>query len=287
MQSNILSLKIDVDTYVGMKNGVPRLLSILADFGAQATFYLSMGPDSSGRAILQLIKNPLFLKKMLRTRATRLYGFRTALYGTLLPSPKIAISFPELVQRILSEGHNVEFHAWDHRRWQDDLSKQSTSWISAWFDKGISAYTRIVGHQPASFGAPAWLIDDRSLKIVRTYPFRFLSCSRAESPFIESLTGIPEIPSDLPCLEEIGVENGISMILSRLKRGGVHVLPVHAEAEGGIWDVHFINFLQELQKMDYDIVKMDGILDLLKTDSLPRRKYRMELLPGRSAPCAL
>ncbi len=287
MQSNILSLKIDVDTYVGMKNGVPRLLSILADFGAQATFYLSMGPDSSGRAILQLIKNPLFLKKMLRTRATRLYGFRTALYGTLLPSPKIAISFPELVQRILSEGHNVEFHAWDHRRWQDDLSKQSTSWISAWFDKGISAYTRIVGHQPASFGAPAWLIDDRSLKIVRTYPFRFLSCSRAESPFIESLTGIPEIPSDLPCLEEIGVENGISMILSRLKRGGVHVLPVHAEAEGGIWDVHFVNFLQELQKMDYDIVKMDGILDLLKTDSLPRRKYRMELLPGRSAPCAL
>ncbi len=94
-RKNILGLKIDVDTYMGMRQGVPRLLSILSHFDIQATFYLSMGPDASGRAILQLIKNPRFLKKMLRTNAGRLYGIRTALYGTLLPSPMIALSFPE------------------------------------------------------------------------------------------------------------------------------------------------------------------------------------------------
>ena len=104
-KKNILGLKIDVDTFIGMKKGVPRLLSTMARFGIKGTFFLSMGPDSSGRAVFQLIKNPLFLKKMLKTGAGRLYGIKTALYGTLLPSPMIALSFPELVEEIISEGH--------------------------------------------------------------------------------------------------------------------------------------------------------------------------------------
>jgi len=95
----ILGLKVDVDTYVGMKKGVPRLLRTLKDFGVKATFFLSFGPDSSGRAVVQLVKNPLFLKKMLRTGAGRLYGWKTALYGTVLPSPMTALSFPTLSVR--------------------------------------------------------------------------------------------------------------------------------------------------------------------------------------------
>jgi len=120
----ILGLKVDVDTYAGMRDGVPTLLSILADAGLRATFFLSVGPDASGRALFQLFKNPRFLKKMIRTGAPKLYGFRTALYGVFLPSPMIAASFPHLVKRIIAEGHEVQFHAWDHRRWQDDLPER-------------------------------------------------------------------------------------------------------------------------------------------------------------------
>jgi len=90
-KKKVLGIKVDVDTYAGMKNGVPRLLEILENFDIKGTFFLSVGPDASGRAILQLLRNPLFLKKMIRTNAVGLYGFRTALYGTLLPSPMIAL----------------------------------------------------------------------------------------------------------------------------------------------------------------------------------------------------
>ncbi|MEN6509620.1 MAG: 4-deoxy-4-formamido-L-arabinose-phosphoundecaprenol deformylase, partial [Smithella sp.] len=90
----MLGLKIDVDTYWGMRNGVPRLLRTLKDFHVQGTFFLSIGPDNSGRAVLQLIKNPRFLKKMMRTKAASLYGWKTAFYGTLLPAPMIALSLP-------------------------------------------------------------------------------------------------------------------------------------------------------------------------------------------------
>ncbi len=170
-KKGILGLKIDVDTYVGMKRGVPRLLSVLARFGMQATFYLSMGPDASGRAVLQLLKNPRFLKKMVKTNAGRLYGMKTALYGTLLPSPMIALSFPEVVEEIVLAGHEVEFHAWDHRRWQDELPARSSAWIEDWFEKGLTAYRNLVKKEPLSFGAPAWLIDDRVLGDRRKIPF--------------------------------------------------------------------------------------------------------------------
>jgi hypothetical protein len=161
----VLGLKIDVDTYQGMKNGVPRLLDILKDFSLKGTFFLSIGPDASGRAILQLLKNPLFLKKMLRTNAPGLYGFRTALYGTLLPSPMIALSFPGHVRRILDEGHEVQFHAWDHRRWQDDLGEKPREWIEGWFERGIEGFRSLTGRRPEAFGAPSWRIDDRVLEV--------------------------------------------------------------------------------------------------------------------------
>jgi undecaprenyl phosphate-alpha-L-ara4FN deformylase len=286
-QKKILGLKVDVDTYIGMKRGVPRLLSILSRFNIPATFYLSMGPDASGRAILQLIKNPLFLKKMFRTNAGRLYGMRTALYGTLLPSPMIALSFPDLVQEILSSGHEVEFHAWDHRRWQDELLTRSSDWIKGWFEKGVEAYRRLVKKEPSSFGAPAWLIDDRVLEIIGQYSFQYLSCTRAKEPFIHEKTGLMEIPSDLPCFEEMGVPLGISSILKILEDEELHVLPVHAEAEGGIWDKYFIELCEKILERNYKVLPLSQIKTILEKEPLPTRKYRMELLPGRSTPCAV
>lgn len=246
-----------------------------------------MGPDASGRAIFQLIKNPRFLRKMLRTNAGRLYGMKTALYGTILPAPMIALSFPELVEQIVAAGHEVEFHAWDHRRWQDELSKRPSEWIENWFEKGIMAYRRLVKKEPSSFGAPAWLIDDRVLEIAAKYPFQYLSCTRAEQPFIHETSDLMEIPSDLPCFEEIGASQGVARILQILKNGGIHILPVHAEVEGGIWSRYFIELCEKLQSLNFQILPLSEIKTLLESEALPVRKYRMELLPGRSNPCAV
>lgn len=286
-KERVLGLKIDVDTYRGMKEGVPRLLAILSRFGWKGTFFLSMGPDSSGRALFQLFKNPLFLRKMLRTRGPRLYGMRTAFYGTLLPSPLIGLSFPDLVSKILSEGHEVEFHAWDHRRWQDELPGRSYGWIEDWFEKGISAYRQMMGKAPRSFGAPGWLIDDRVLQIVKNYSFDYLSCTRAPEPFIHEPCDLVEIPSDLPCFEELGPPEAMATILRILGNGGIHVLPVHAEVEGGIWAPHFIHLLERLRELDYSVLLLSEIRELLRSEPLRKRRFEMKLLAGRSAPCAV
>jgi undecaprenyl phosphate-alpha-L-ara4FN deformylase len=282
-----LGLKIDVDTYAGMKKGVPRLLGSLSELAIKGTFYLSMGPDASGLAVLQLLKNPRFLGKMLRSNAPGLYGFKTALYGTLWPSPLIALSFPGLVRRIIAEGHEVQFHAWDHRRWQDGLPRRSEQWIRDWFDKGMTAFRGATGKNASSFGAPAWLIDARVLKVAGAYGFEYLSCTRAGQPFLHEGLLIPEIPSDLPCFEELGVKAAGEKILSLLGDGGLHVLPVHAEVEGGIWNAHFMELMAEIKKMSYQCSRLQEINDALPGGQLEIRKYRMALLPGRSVLCAV
>jgi undecaprenyl phosphate-alpha-L-ara4FN deformylase len=285
--AKILGLKIDVDTNAGMKRGVPRLLEILGKAQIKGSFFLSVGPDASGRAIFQLLKNPRFLKKMIHTNAPGLYGFRTALYGTLLPSPLIALSFPDVVSRIIAEGHEVQFHAWDHRRWQDDLGKQSVEWIRQWFEKGFGAFEKLTGRKPEAFGAPAWCIDDRVMDVIRTLPLTYLSCTRAKTPFIHEKTGLPEIPSDLPCFEETGFEAGQAVICSLLEGGGMHVLPVHAEVEGGILAGRFIELLEAVEKMGYSFATLSQIRESCPPETMEVRKYRLELLPGRAVPCAV
>ena len=283
----MLGLKIDVDTYWGMKNGVPCLLQTLKQFNLKGTFFLSIGPDNSGRAVFQLIKNPRFLKKMMRTNAHALYGWKTALYGTLLPPPMIALSFPQIVKEIIAAGHEVQFHAWDHRRWQDELITKSENWIREWFAQGIAGFEKLTGNKPTAFGAPSWLIDDRVLSIIKEYEFEYLSCTRAHAPFIHEIANALEIPSDLPCFEEIDAQNSVSIIYDLLKDSKTHVLPVHAEVEGGIFQNQFRELLEKALSMNVEVVPLKEIKDKIDIKTLSARKYKMELLSGRHSACAV
>ncbi|TAK66152.1 MAG: 4-deoxy-4-formamido-L-arabinose-phosphoundecaprenol deformylase, partial [Betaproteobacteria bacterium] len=83
-----LALKIDVDTYRGTREGVPRLIEALQRHQAGASFLFSLGPDHTGRAITRAFR-PGFMKKVSRTSVLEHYGIKTLLYGTLLPGPDI------------------------------------------------------------------------------------------------------------------------------------------------------------------------------------------------------
>src|SRR5207237_10451453 len=117
-----LALKIDVDTFRGTREGVPRLLEILKRHEAGATFLFSLGPDHTGRAIRRALR-PGFMQKVGRTSVVSHYGVRTLLYGTLLPGPDIGRRCADVMRGVRDAGHEVGIHTWDHVKWQDGVAR--------------------------------------------------------------------------------------------------------------------------------------------------------------------
>ncbi len=52
----IFSLKIDVDTERGTKEGVVNLLNLFSELNIPATFLFSLGPDNTGRALKRIFR---------------------------------------------------------------------------------------------------------------------------------------------------------------------------------------------------------------------------------------
>jgi len=238
-----VALKIDVDTFRGTRDGVPALLADLAAAGVRASFFFTLGPDNSGRAVLRVFRKRGFLAKMLRTNAARMYGWRTALYGTLLPAPEIGRRCRATLAAVQAAGHEVGLHAWDHVTWQDRLDRLPRAAIDAHLDRGIAAFESIFGARPRAFAAPAWFCTDEAFAALDARGFDYLSVSRgATAPFYPRVAGRTlatlEVPTTLPTLdEELGREgitpgNYVSRLVARYRPGQDEVLTVHAETEG-------------------------------------------------------
>ena len=281
-----LALKVDVDTFRGMKEGVPGIARILDARGLKASFFVSFGPDRSGLAVLQLLR-PAFLRKMIRTNAPGLYGWKTALYGTLLKAPLIGLAFPDTVRGLIRAGHETACHAWDHRLWQDWLFLMPASSIGAWFEKMVSAYEGVTGMKPGAFGAPGWVMDNRSLKAAAGCGFSYLSCSRASAAFIFAENGMLEVPSNLPCIEEAGVDGVAAALEQRASGEAPQVLPVHAEVEGMAFREAFGSLLDRALDLGYRVRRLEEVALSLDQASLPTRPLTKGLIPGRAVPCAV
>jgi peptidoglycan/xylan/chitin deacetylase (PgdA/CDA1 family) len=289
----VIALKIDVDTHEGMKHGVPRLLDLLARHRVPATFFLAMGPDRMGRALLQL-RNPRFLVKMLRTNAPSLYGWRTVFSGTLLPARPVAAAFPELVRRIEGEGHEAAVHAWDHRAWQDELPSFKPHRVRLHLERAVEALRRITGHDPAGIGAPAWTTTPLSLAEQDRLPFRYASDLR-DSPACRLVTPLgptrlPQFPGTGACLEEIlprglvGEQALAEALLAELLSGDhrLRVLTLHAEVEGGPFAGVLDRLLPALRERGGIVTMAEGARRC--GDGLPLRRWALRRLPGRAFP---
>jgi len=282
----VLALKVDVDTYQGMKDGLPRVVQVLEEYGLSGSFFISFGPDRSGLAILQMVR-PRFLAKMIRTNAPGMYGLKTALYGTLLRAPMIGASFPDAVRSLAEDGHEVACHAWDHRLWQDWLPLMKKKSIDAWMRTMTDAYTDILGYRPTAFGAPGWRMDKRALGIAGTYGFSYLSCSRAQQPFIYEENEMLEIPSNLPCIEEVGVDGVLHALEKNAMSPIPQVLPVHTEVEGAVYEQDFRRILEKVFSLDYSIKTLADIAKHMDSATLPVRRLRQGFIKGRAFKCSI
>jgi undecaprenyl phosphate-alpha-L-ara4FN deformylase len=286
-----VGLRVDVDTHEGMRRGVPRLLDLFAGAGVKASFYFSMGPDRSGRAIFQVMR-PGFLWKMRRTSAGKIYGWRTMLSGTLLPSRPVATAWPQIARRARDEGHETGVHAWDHRTWQDRLHVLAVEAVREQIDRGWRAYRGVFGEPPRSFAAPAWLTRDEALLHQESLGLAFASDCRGREPFTPLVAGktlaTPQVPATLATLDEAlghtcdDAASFYAALFDDIATSAWPVLTVHAEWEGGPCAGPFADFLAAARDRGIACVPLaDLLLARQATGPLPVCRVGDAAIAGR------
>jgi undecaprenyl phosphate-alpha-L-ara4FN deformylase len=288
-----VALKIDVDTHQGLAEGVPRLRRILERDDATASFYIAMGPDNSGRAILRVFRNRGFLKKMFRTKAVSMYGLRTILSGTILPARPIALAFPNLLRELRAAGFEVAVHGYDHVLWQDHIDSLGERAIRAELYDAFEAYRSIMGESPRAFAAPGWRTNGVALCALDEMRVDYRSDTRGRAPFRCMVDGraltTPEIPSTLPTLDEVmgrpDLRDNAALLrfyLDQFKPDQLNVHTIHAETEGMGQLENFAALLAALKQRGARFVRMDAVASGLNRAELPLCPVVRTEVPGRA-----
>ena len=285
-----LGLKIDVDTYRGTSNGVPRLVELLKKHGAGATFLFSMGPDHTGRALRRIFR-PGFFSKVSRTSVLEHYGVRTLLYGTLLPGPDIGRRGADVMRSVRAGGFEVGVHCWDHVRWQDFVAERDIVWTEREMERACARFQEIFKTEPRTWGAAGWQTNVHAARYEAR--FDYASDTRGTHPFqpvwYGRALGCPQVPTTLPTLDElIGLHGDVVQHLLGLTQGADrdHVFTAHAELEGGNLAGMFDALIAGWKKQGYELVPTRAIFAGLG-DRLPRHEVIQGEVPGRSGTLAL
>jgi len=292
--SGKLGIKIDVDTLEGFTQGVPALLRVLNDHAVRASFFLALGPDNSGKAVLRVFRQQGFLQKMLRTRAPAIYGFKTMCYGTLLPAPLIGPAAPELPKLIAAAGHEVGLHGYDHVRWHDRLFRLTNAEVGGEIAAAQKTLRALLGRRAESFAAPGWQCSPASREVQAAQNFLYTSDTRGYAPYFPrfgpTVSKVLEIPTTLPTLDEALGLDGCrppdfnDLVLSRLQPARPQVLTIHAELEGGPFLNDFARLLKQGRRRGVKFFRLQDWARELRQrpEKIPVAPVASRRLPGRA-----
>jgi peptidoglycan/xylan/chitin deacetylase (PgdA/CDA1 family) len=292
-----VALKVDCDTDEGTRAGVPRLVEILGARGIRATFFFTLGPDRSGMAVKRIFTKKGFLRKMLRTRAPSLYGWRTMLAGTLLPAPMIGERGADAMRATARAGHATGVHGWDHVGWHDRLDAMSLVDIRSDYGRAHAEYLRIFGVPARASAAPGWTVNARSLEVQEERALLFTSDTRGGSYFFpragDHVFRTLEIPTTLPTLDEtlswpeLRSDDDQRRYFREAARG-TQVHTIHAEVEGrskaGLFAAMLDDWLED--GVTFPLLSELAREALAHHAAIPARPVSRMELPGRAGTVA-
>ena len=286
-----LAIKVDVDTYRGTRDGVPRLVRLLQLHECGATFLFSLGPDHTGRALRRVFR-PGFFSKVKRTSVLKHYGLKTLLYGTLLAGPDIGRRCAGEMRAVKAAGFEVGVHCWDHVRWQDNVANKDADWTEREMVRAFRRFEEIFHEKPVTWGAAGWQLNRHAAWFEERH-CTYASDTRGREPFHPLWNGVaigcPQLPTTLPTLDElIGVESDVAAhVLELTKEKRNHVFTAHAELEGGECHAIFDRLLAGWRDQGYEICSLQTLYNSLDLDRLPKDEVVPGEVPGRSGTLAL
>lgn len=285
-----LALRIEVATLRGTRDIVPRLVDLLKEHDAGATFLFSLGRDRTGRALGSLPRVPRL----------RCYGIASLLSGTLLPAADIGERCADVIRAVHSEGKfEAGIHADDRAAWLHHAASADAAWTHDAMARACARFEQIVGAPALTHGAPGWRMNRYAFRETQRLGFRHGSDTRGSGPFVPILKGeimaCPQLPTTLPTLDEIMVSEGLRgeaiperlLELSRDPPPNGHVYTARVEVEGTRFQPAFRALLSGWRALGYELVALRDYASTLDVAGLPRSIVDTVVLAGSSAPASV
>ncbi|WP_287582124.1 polysaccharide deacetylase family protein [Candidatus Borrarchaeum sp.] len=250
----VFSLRVDIDTIHDLTKGVTTLLELFEKYAIRVTFFVTMGPDTSGKNFFRIWNKRTHF---LHINPLKKYGLKNLLYGILLPSPKIGEGHPKLLKNIIARGHELGIHDYDHYLWANHLEEMTLEEIETIFSRSYNAYKRIFGTPPKGSAAPSFKWTVKSLKILDKYKLLYASDMKGKKPFIPAFDNVLfrtlQIPINTPLIEDLVVRGKSDLeilkflkkkLLDNVEKYNFSAMYIHPSYEG-IHKVHILrDFLQ-------------------------------------------
>lgn len=281
MNKPLLALKIDVDTWRGLRLGVPRLLELLARLDIQASFFLSLGPDQSGRALRQTL-HPGRRKNSPHTLLVRHHDLLSLSYGTILPAPEIGRQGLNILHQIQADGHEIGLQAWNRVQWQNSIAQADMAWTTQTMQRARQRFEEIFGVPPRSHAATGWQMNAQALRLTQRLGFDYACDSRGTQAYMPVWCGevihCPQLPTSLPTYTELlsagpHTQDDVHQTLLRLTvqpPAHSHVHTLRAEVEGLKMLTAFERLLMGWREQGYTLTTTRAIFDTLDAARLPR-----------------
>lgn len=161
----MFALRVDVDCRYGLVHGVPNILELLRKNDLKASFYVVMGGETG---LLELLASRRSGKTNEPLRGVKLPPLEIA--RILLFPKNFAEENVELLRRVRGEGHSLGVHAWKHREWTRALDLID---VRDRMRRCTEKYRELFGRKPEGFVAPGFKTNEKVLKALDDFGFRF------------------------------------------------------------------------------------------------------------------
>jgi undecaprenyl phosphate-alpha-L-ara4FN deformylase len=179
----VFALRVDIESDLGIREGVPKILNLAKKLDVKVSFYLTMGGESN---IFQILAHR---KKLPGVRKVKVFSNIQKARMLLLPRDFVSRN-KVVLQRILDEGHELGIHGYKHRAWTRSLDKID---INKHITKAVNKYKKIFGLTPTTFCAPAFQTNEHAQNILKQNGINIISDLDQDKPRIID-NGLINIP---------------------------------------------------------------------------------------------
>ena len=173
-KERLFSFRWDIDHRACMTDGVPRILSICDEFGVPNTFFVNMGRSTN---LKEWLGKGLAGSRAKLTDADSInliekIGFRRFAIETILQRP-VGSSFIRELKILQDKGHELGLHGGtDHVVWSRRFPVLPETYIRDDVEGVLEGFHKHFG-MPAGFASPGFKSDDRVMRLVSDFGFRY------------------------------------------------------------------------------------------------------------------